>query len=307
MAKKAGGLGRDFYSLLDDNTPDSEKQEGTTLRIADIEPRSDQPRKDFNQNALELLAESIGTYGVLQPIIVRENPALAGSYEIIAGERRWRAAKMAGLSEIPAVILEGDDLKAAQISIIENIQRENLNPVEEALAYRALIDKFDLTQEKVAAQVGKNRATVANMMRLLDLPEDVLDLLRDGSITTGHARALLGLSREEDIPALAQKIFMYDMTVRDVEKAVRRMNEQAELAALMGDMGEDVVEASNNEASLRRLYLKDLEHKMLTSLGRKVKIVSTPKKKIVELSYENDDDLEELLRTLCGNEIFAEE
>lgn len=307
MAKKAGGLGRDFYSLLDDNTPDNAKNAGSTLRIADIEPRSDQPRKDFNQSALELLAESIGTYGVLQPIIVRENPALAGSYEIIAGERRWRAAKMAGLSEIPAIILEGDDLKAAQVSIIENIQRENLNPVEEALAYRALIDKFDLTQEKVAAQVGKNRATVANMMRLLDLPEDVLDLLRDGSITTGHARALLGLDREEDIPALAQKIFLYDMTVRDVEKAVRRMNEQAELASLAEEGSDDIVEAANNEASLRRLYLKDLEHKMLTSLGRKVKIVSTPKKKIVELSYENDDDLEELLRSLCGSEIFAEQ
>ena len=123
MAKKAGGLGRDFYSLLDDNTPENSKNGTTMLRISDIEPRSDQPRKDFNQNALEVLAESIGAYGVLQPIIVRESPALAGSYEIIAGERRWRAAKMAGLSEIPVVILEGDDLKAAQVSIIENIQR----------------------------------------------------------------------------------------------------------------------------------------------------------------------------------------
>ena len=306
MAKKTGGLGRDFYSLLDDNTPDNSKESAKTLRISDIEPRSDQPRKDFNQNALELLAESIGTYGVLQPIIVRENPALAGSYEIIAGERRWRASKMAGLSEIPVIILEGDDLKAAQISIIENIQRENLNPVEEALAYRALIEKFDLTQEKVAAQVGKNRATVANMMRLLDLPDDVLALLRDGSITTGHARALLGLRREEDIPVLANKIFMYDMTVRDVEKAVRQMNEQAELAELAGEGSDDVVAAANSEASLRRLYIKDLEHKMLGILGRKVKITATSKKKTVELAYESDEDLEELLKALCGNEIFAE-
>lgn len=307
MAKKNGGLGRDFYSLLDDNTPDNSKDSVSTLRISDIEPRSDQPRKDFNQNALELLAESISTYGVLQPIIVRENPVLKGSYEIIAGERRWRASKMAGLSEIPVVILDGDDLKAAQVSIIENIQRENLNPVEEALAYRALIDKFDLTQEKVAAQVGKNRATVANMMRLLDLPDDVLALLRDGSITTGHARALLGLRREEDISVLANKIFMYDMTVRDVEKAVRQMNEQAELAELAGEGSEDVVDAANSEASLRHLYIKDLEHKMLGILGRKVKITSTPKKKTVELTYESDDDLEELLKTLCGNEIFMEE
>jgi ParB family chromosome partitioning protein len=243
----------------------------------------------------------------LQPIIVRESPALAGSYEIIAGERRWRAAKMAGLSEIPVIILDGDELKAAQISIIENIQRENLNPVEEALAYRALIDKFSLTQEKIAAQVNKNRATIANMMRLLDLPDCVLDLLRDGSITTGHARALLGLKREEDIPALANKIFMYDMTVRDVEKAVRQMNEQVELAELAGEASEDIVDAANSEASLRRLYIKDLEHKMLGILGRKVKITSTPKKKTVELTYESDDDLEELLKALCGNEIFTEE
>ena len=307
MAKKNGGLGRDFYSLLDDNTPESAKGATSTLRISDIEPRSDQPRKDFNQNALELLAESISTYGVLQPIIVRENPVLKGSYEIIAGERRWRASKMAGLSEIPVVILDGDDLKAAQVSIIENIQRENLNPVEEALAYRALIDKFDLTQEKVAAQVGKNRATVANMMRLLDLPDDVLALLRDGSITTGHARALLGLRREEDISVLANKIFMYDMTVRDVEKAVRQMNEKAELAELAGEGSKDVVDAANSEASLRRLYIKDLEHKMLGILGRKVKITSTPKKKTVELAYESDEDLEELLKALCGNDIFSEE
>ena len=145
------------------------------------------------------------------------------------------------------------------------------------------------------------------MMRLLDLPEDILDMLRDGSITTGHARALLGLQREQDIPELASKIFMYDMTVRDVEKAVRRMNEQAELAELAGEGAEDIIDAANSQASLRRLYIKDLEHKMLGILGRKVKITSTPKKKTVELTYESDDDLEELLKALCGNEIFAEE
>ena len=178
MAKKAGGLGRGFYDLLDDNMPESNKTAVSTLRIADIEPRSDQPRKTFERESLELLAESIGNYGVLQPIIVRENPALAGSYEIIAGERRWRAAKMAGLSEIPVVILDSDDMKSAQISIIENVQREDLNPVEEALAYEALIDKFGLTQDQVAKQVGKSRSNVTNMLRLLELPEDVLDMLR---------------------------------------------------------------------------------------------------------------------------------
>ncbi|MBQ8440673.1 MAG: ParB/RepB/Spo0J family partition protein, partial [Clostridia bacterium] len=192
---KMKGLGRDFQSLLFDNMVTSEKTNAaTTLRIADIEPRSDQPRKSFGLESLEQLADSIGQFGVLQPIIVRENPLLQDSYEIIAGERRWRAAKMAGLNEIPAVILDGDELKTAQIAVIENVQREDLNPVEEAFAYKMLIDRFDLTQEQVAKQVGKSRPAVANALRLLDLPEEVLVLLKNGDLSAGHARALLGLN-----------------------------------------------------------------------------------------------------------------
>ena len=299
-AKKAGGLGRDFYSLLDDNMPENKKSSTTTLRIADIEPRSDQPRKNFDREALELLAESIGTYGVLQPIIVRENPALAGTYEIIAGERRWRAAKMAGLSEIPVVILDGDDLKAAQISIIENIQREDLNPVEESLAYRALIERFGLTQDQVAKQVGKSRSNITNMLRLLDLPEDVLSMLSDGSLTAGHARALLGLNDPDNIPVLAQKILERELSVREVEHAVKLMNEASEDEDEMTDADEV------SEANLRRVYLRDLERRALATLGRKVRIVGTDKKKTLELSYTDDADLEELLKTLCGNSFFDE-
>ncbi|MBR2622276.1 MAG: ParB/RepB/Spo0J family partition protein [Clostridia bacterium] len=301
MARKSGGLGRDFYSLLDDNTPENNKNGVTTLRIADIEPRSDQPRKLFEREALETLAESIGTYGVLQPIIVRESVALAGTYEIIAGERRWRAAKMAGLSEIPVVILEGDDLKAAQVSIIENIQRENLNPVEEALAYRTLMDKFDLTQDQVSQQVGKSRSNIANMMRLLDLPEGVLDLLREGSLSTGHARALLGLDREEDIPVLAERILQSELSVREVEKAVKLMNEAAKVSDK--DPEDAAIKA---EISLRRVHIRDLERRILEKMGRKAKITSTPRKKVVELTYDNDEDLEELLKALCGNDFFEE-
>jgi ParB family chromosome partitioning protein len=301
MARKSGGLGRDFYSLLDDNMPENNKNGVSTLRIADIEPRSDQPRKLFEREALETLAESIGQYGVLQPIIVRESAALAGTYEIIAGERRWRAAKMAGLSEIPVVILEGDDLKAAQVSIIENIQRENLNPVEEALAYRTLMERFDLTQDQVSQQVGKSRSNIANMMRLLDLPDSVLELLREGSITTGHARALLGLDREEDIPVLAERILQNDLTVRDVERDVKQMND----AALAPDISPEDV-ATKAETHLRRVYMRDLEHRILDKLGRKAKITSSPRKKVVELSYDNDEDLEELLKALCGEDFFDE-
>lgn len=300
-AKKSGGLGRDFYSLLDDNMPENKKSSSSTLRIADIEPRSDQPRKNFDREALELLAESIGTYGVLQPIIVRENPALAGTYEIVAGERRWRAAKMAGLSEIPAVILDGDDLKAAQVSIIENIQREDLNPVEESLAYRALIERFGLTQDQVAKQVGKSRSNITNMLRLLDLPEDILSMLGDGSLTAGHARALLGLNDPDNIPVLAQKILERELSVRETEHAVKLMNDAEE------EREEDLPDAGEvSEANLRRVYLRDLERRALTTLGRKVRISNTDKKKVLELSYTDDADLEELLKMLCGNNFFDE-
>jgi ParB family chromosome partitioning protein len=301
MARKPGGLGRDFYSLLDDNTPENSKNGVSTLRIADIEPRSDQPRKQFEREALETLAESIGKYGVLQPIIVRESAALSGTYEIIAGERRWRASKMAGLSEIPVVILDGDDLKAAQVSIIENIQRENLNPVEEALAYRTLMDRFDLTQDQVSQQVGKSRSNIANMMRLLDLPESVLDLLREGLISAGHARALLGLEREEDIPVLAERIMQAEMSVREVERAVKAMNDAANATPADSESVEETA-----EGKLRRVYMRDLEHRILEKLGRKAKITSTAKKKVVELSYDNEEDLEELLKALCGEDFFQE-
>lgn len=300
MARKPGGLGRDFYSLLDDNTPENNKNGVSTLRIADIEPRSDQPRKQFEREALETLAESIGQHGVIQPIVVRESMALAGSYEIIAGERRWRAAKMAGLSEIPVVILDGDDLKAAQVAIIENVQRENLNPVEEALAYRTLMERFGLTQDQVSQQVGKSRSAIANMMRLLDLPESVLDLLREGLISAGHARALLALEREEDIPALAEKIIQTEMSVREVEKAVKHIN-----AALTDEPLAEVVEETA-ENKLRRVYMRDLEHRILEKMGRKAKITNSSKKKVIELAYDNEEDLEELLKALCGDDFFEE-
>lgn len=302
MARKSGGLGRDFYSLLDDNMPENKKNGVSTLRIADIEPRSDQPRKIFEREALETLAESIGTHGVLQPIIVRENAMLKGTYEIIAGERRWRASKMAGLSEIPVVILGGDDLKAAQVSIIENIQRENLNPVEEALAYRTLMDKFDLTQDQVAVQVGKSRSNVANMMRLLDLPDTVLDMLRENLLATGHARALLGLEREEDMVLLAERIVQTEMTVREVERAVKAMNDAANAPA---DTAEEVEETAENK--LRRVHMRDLERRILEKMGRKAKITNSSKKKVIELTYDSDEDLEDLLRALCGNDFFTEE
>lgn len=296
-AKSRSGLGRDFYSLLDDNILSGDKSNAATmLRIADVEPRSDQPRKTFTHESLEQLADSIGQFGVLQPIIVRESKLLAGTYEIIAGERRWRASKMAGLSEIPAVILEGDDLKAAQVAVIENVQREDLNPVEEAMAYDVLIDRYGLTQEQVAKQVGKNRATVTNMLRLLDLPDEVLELLRDGKISAGHARAILGLKNEDQMLTLAERVVEKELSVRDVERTVRLLNYEPEA----------VQEDDESELTQRKAYMKDLEHRAVTVLGRRVKILKTAKKKVVELAYNDDDDLEALLKSICGETFFAE-
>jgi ParB family chromosome partitioning protein len=202
---------------------------------------------------------------------------------------------MAGLSEIPAVVLDGDDLKAAQVAVIENVQREDLNPVEEAMAYDVLIDRYGLTQEQVGKQFGKNRSTVTNMLRLLELPEEVLELLKNNEISAEHARALLGLKNEEQMASLAQKIVEKDLSVRDVERTVRLMNYEPE-----------AVEEEDTALTQRKAYMKDLEHRAVTVLGRRVKILKTAKKKVVELAYSDDDDLEALLKSICGESFFAE-
>lgn len=292
MAKKSGGLGRDFYDIFSDNNV--EKGSTQTVRVSDVEPRKDQPRKQFDRESLETLADSIATYGVLQPIIVRENEAMPGTYEIIAGERRWRASKMAGLSEIPAVVFDGDELRAAQVALIENIQREDLNPVEEAFAYGALIEKYGLTQDQVAKQVGRSRSAVANTLRLLDLPDEVLDMLKSGDLSAGHARALLGLDSEETMIELAGRIVAKEMSVREVEAAVKRIMTQEE---------EDAEERVHPQI---KVHMKELERRAMSTLGRKVRISRSTKKKVVELTYDDDADLEALLVALCGNTIFEE-
>ncbi|MBQ9162302.1 MAG: ParB/RepB/Spo0J family partition protein [Clostridia bacterium] len=296
MANKRG-LGRNFYDILDDNTLDLNQEGVASISIGKIEPRRDQPRKDFDQAALQTLADSIAEHGVIQPIVVREytDPSLAGNYEIIAGERRWRAAKMAGLNEIPVVVMTGDDLKMAQVALIENLQRQDLNTVEEALAYKALIEKFNMTQEELARQVGKNRSTITNILRLLDLPDDVLVLLREGKISMGHARALLALEMEEDMSVLANRIVEKEYSVREVERAVKLINSRYH---------ETPEEEEPAERVQKRIYMKDLEQKAMNAMGRKVKINQSGKKKTVELSFEDDADLEELLTKLCGSAIF---
>ena len=293
MAKNKG-LGRGLTSLFDDNLPPlvSIPQNGaTTLRLSDVEPMSSQPRKLFDEEALEVLSRSIAECGVLQPSIVRENKTLEGTYEIIAGERRWRAAKLAGLSEIPAIVLDADDLKAAQLALIENVQREDLNAVEEACGYKALIEKFDLTQEEVAEKVGCSRSSITNSLRLLDLPGDALDMLERGEITPGHAKALLSLRNEEDILMLARRIIAKGMSVRDTEATVKRiLNAKTR-----------VIKEPDPQTAV---YIKDVEDRAAVILGRRVKITNTPRKKTVELTYENDDDFSYILKKLCGNDFF---
>ena len=297
--KKPSGLGRGFYDIFNDNNlADAKKGAAEMVRISAIDPRHDQPRKTFEREALESLADSIAAHGVLQPIIVRENPVAEGTYEIIAGERRWRAAKMAGLSEIPAVIFDGDELHAAQVAMIENIQREDLNPVEEALGYGALIDRFGLTQDQLAKQVGKSRTTITNMLRLLDLPDEVLELLRSGELKEGHARAILGLDDEAHMILLANRTVAAGLSVREVEAAVKRMNALAEEK-------EPVIEDASSVHV--RLHMKELEKRAMSSLGRKVRISRSSRKKVVELTYDDDADLEALLTALCGNTIFNEQ
>ena len=294
---KSRGLGKSIFDTFDDNLIESKKGAGEMLKISSVEPRHDQPRKTFDRESLEALAESVQKYGVLQPIIVRPNQIIEDTYEIIAGERRWRAAKLAGLDEIPAVILDGDDLKIAQVAIIENIQREDLNAVEEALAYQGLMERFGLTQDQVSKQVGKSRSAIANLLRLLDLPEEVLVMLKNDEISAGHARALLGLDDVANMIALATKIVEKQLSVREVESAVKKLNTIPEL--------DEIVDSEAvNTTVMTKIHLRELEKRSRETLGRKVKIVNNAKKKVVEIAFDSDEDLETLLSRVCGADIF---
>ena len=292
MARQ-GGLGRGLDSIFIDDAEAEKETSVNTLRISELQPRAGQPRKNFDAEALSQLADSISTHGLIQPIIVRKGKG--NLYEIVAGERRWRASKMAGLTEVPVVVIEADDQKTDELSLIENIQRENLNPVEESLAYRALLEEYDLTQETVAQRVGKSRSTVTNSLRLLDLPDSVLKMVSDNAISAGHARALLGLKYRSDIEVGAATVVDKGYSVRATEELVRRMNVRAEKAA-------EIVEKKDKEVD----YTAALEKKLRGILGRKVKIVEGARAKRLELEYSDNDDLQRLLLLLCGDEIMKD-
>lgn len=287
--KKPSGLGSGLDALFLDNSVES-KNTVTTVRIAEIEARSEQPRKSFESEALAQLADSIKVHGILQPILVRASGS--GYYQIIAGERRFRAAKMAGLSEVPVLITEADDETTAQMALIENVQRENLNPLEEAMAYKELAVNYGLTQEKLSEKIGKSRSAIANAMRLLDLPDEILAMLRDAKLSAGHARALLGLNDEADVIFLAKKIESDGLSVRAVENAVKKLNSKDEDEEKINIKGAELVD-----------YVKALEEKSMNELGRRVKIKANGKDKHVKIYFEDNADLDELLRKIVGKSI----
>ena len=281
MAK--GGLGAGLDTLFSDNASDVQVKK--TLRTAELEPNRDQPRKAFSDEAITALADSIREHGMLQPILVR--PISSGGYQIVAGERRWRAARMAGLDEVPVNIRELSDLETMQIAIIENLQRENLNPVEEAAGYNDLIEKFGMTQEKVAKMVGRSRSAVANAVRILSLPDRVLKMVENGELSSGHARALLGFEDEEMLIATALRAADGGLTVRQVEKAAQKSADHGE---------ETSTEKSNKKIDN---YFKEMELSLNERLGRKVKVDYGKNKGALILEFYDKNDLASLADKLA--------
>ena len=280
---KLTGLGRGLDAILVDSDYSPSGDSITSVRINDVEPNREQPRKQFPTEELEALSDSLVKYGVISPITVRR---VGERYVIIAGERRWRAARMAGLSEIPVIIISADDKKAAEIALVENIQRSDLNPVEEAQAYAALIDQYGLTQEEVAEQIGKSRSSVTNSLRLLDLPDAVLSMLAAGKLSSGNAKVLLGIKDGEKLKAAAEKVAEGELSVRETEKLVKQL--------LAGPKPEKELPPID--------YTKALETAIQEKIGRTVKIKQNGVKSSITIGFSDNNDLETVLRLLCGDE-----
>ena len=279
----AKGLGKGLGALMGDFTVEtpSAKSPYQLLPIHKVEPNPDQPRQDFDPEELQALADSIATHGVVQPLTVRE--VSNGYYQIIAGERRWRAARIAELKEIPAVIIEADDRKVMELALIENLQRQDLNPVEEAMGYQTLMEEYGLTQEDTAKQVGKSRPAVANALRLLNLSQKVLEMVRKGELTAGHARAVLSLKTQKLQEAAAQKIAALGLSVRQAEQLCKNMSKEP---------------APVKEPTLAVDYVAECEKSLSKHLGRGVKIINGKRKGRFELEFYGEDDLQILLDAL---------
>ena len=284
MAKS--GLGRGLGSLFDDTSPAAEEENNVeSLRISQIEPNKNQPRQKFDDDKIDALADSIKEHGIIQPIIVVKS---GKRYKIVAGERRWRAAKKAGLKEIPVVIREYTDREIAQIALIENLQRENLNPIEEALGYRTLMNKFDMTQEEVSIKIGKSRSAVANSIRLLSLDESVQSKLISGEISSGHARALLSIDDSEIRKAVLLSIIEKGLNVRQAEALARQL-QKAKPKKKVEKIDEQL------EAELT-----SIENSLSSQLGTKVRLIHSDKRGKIEIEYFGNNDLERILNIIKG-------
>ena len=280
---KKNALGKGLEALFEDNDIEINERQVQTVKINDIEPNRDQPRKFFDKDKMEELASSIGEHGILQPIIVK--PEEAGRYKIISGERRWRAARMAGIIDIPVIIRDIDDQTCAEIALIENLQREDLNIIEEAKGYRQLMNDYALTQETIAKRVGKSRPVIANALRILSLPEETLALVEDGSLTSGHARALLPLYEklsEKDFAGLIKDILEKNMTVRDLENLYKKLSGKPQ----------------EKQQKKQDIYLAEIERDISEAWGRKVRITSAKNKGKIELEFYNSEDFDNLVEIL---------
>ena len=280
MAKR-GVLNQRFNSIFDDNSFDEDDEGISTLKLTDIEPNKSQPRKNFDITALNTLADSIRQNGVIQPLLVRSMPD--GTYQIVAGERRWRAAKMAGLTEVPVLVKELTDLQAQQIALIENLQRENLNPIEEANGYKELMDKFGMTQEEVARVVGKARSSIANSLRLLNLPPIIAEMVSNNELSTGHCKVLLGVSETKDMVELAHKAAGKDVSVREMERMVKALDKK------------------EKPEKKKDTFYTEAEISLAKALETNVSIVPGKKKSTIKIEFYSDEDLTDIINRLANS------
>lgn len=282
---KKGGLGKGLDAIFMENDSGDSENRALTLRISDIEPNKAQPRSDFDEETLSELAESISRHGILQPLLVR--PLKNGRYQIVAGERRWRASRMAGISEVPAIVRELDDSGVMEIALIENLQREDLSPIEEAMGYKTLIDAYDFTQEEVSKSVGKSRSAIANSLRILKLPQSILEMISDQKLTAGHAKVLLSLELKDQLEHVADIAYKQAFSVRQLENLVHKINNQKSFSK------------ENRENYRREPFFDEVELSLKEVLGRKVKVTGDSKKKgILQIEFYGEDDLTALVQLL---------
>ena len=285
MIKKKG-LGKGLGALLTDENSSIDSESISEIKIMDIEPNQGQPRKDFDEEKLNELADSIKTHGVLSPILVKE--VENGYYQIIAGERRWRASKLAGLKTIPAIIKKNENLKVFELALIENLQREDLNPIEEALGYRKLMNEYGLTQDQVSEKMSKSRSSIANSLRLLNLPPQIIEMVEKGQISVGHAKVLLSVDNEETMIAFAMKISSDNLTVRELEDLIKKSNKTPK---------------PKKEVDLNlKLAFETIEKSVSSVLGTKVKIIDNNNKGKIQIEYYSSKDLERILKIIENGE-----